>query len=85
MSNSIRKADVFPVMLTSMISIGEESGTLDDVLLKTANLYDEEADSAISKMVGMLEPLMIIIMALVVGFIVISIIMPMFGMMKTVG
>ena len=72
-------------MLTSMISIGEESGTLDDVLLKTANLYDEEADSAISKMVGMLEPLMIIIMALVVWFIVISIIMPMFGMMKTVG
>ena len=71
-------------MLTSMITIGEESGTLDDVLHKTAVLYDEESDSAVSKMVGMLEPLMIIIMALLVGSIVVSIIMPMFEMMKVV-
>ena len=71
-------------MLSSMISIGEESGTLDDVLYKTAVLYDEESDAAVAKMVGMLEPLMIIIMALVVGFVVISIIVPMFDMMKIV-
>lgn len=84
MSASIKKADIFPVMLSSMISIGEESGTLDDVLYKTAVLYDEESDAAVAKMVGMLEPLMIIIMALVVGFVVISIIVPMFDMMKIV-
>lgn len=84
LSVSIKKADIFPVMLTSMITIGEESGTLDDVLHKTAVLYDEESDSAVSKMVGMLEPLMIIIMALLVGSIVVSIIMPMFEMMKVV-
>lgn len=84
MSASIKKADIFPVMLSSMISIGEESGTLDDVLYKTAILYDEESDAAVAKMVGMLEPLMIIIMALVVGFVVISIIVPMFDMMKIV-
>ena len=84
LSASLKKADIFPVMLTSMITIGEESGTLDDVLDKTAGLYDEESDSAVAKMVGMLEPLMIIIMALIVGSIVVSIIMPMFEMMKVV-
>ena len=73
-----------PTPLLSMISIGEESGTLDEVLHKTAVFYDEESDSAISKMVSMLEPLMIIIMATVVGFIVVSIIMPIFGMMQVV-
>jgi len=58
---------------------------LEEVLQKTAVLYDEESDAAISKMVGMLEPIMIIFMAVVVGFIVISIIVPMFGMMNAVG
>jgi type IV pilus assembly protein PilC len=85
MSSSIKKADIFPVMLTSMMLIREESGTLEEVLQKTAVLYDEESDAAISKMVGMLEPIMIIFMAVVVGFIVISIIVPMFGMMNAVG
>ena len=83
-SVALKKADIFPLMLLSMISIGEESGALDDVLNKTATFYDEESDSAIAKMVGLLEPLMIIIMAVIVGFIVISIIMPMYGMMNLV-
>ncbi len=83
-SAAIKKIGIFPPMLVSMITIGEESGTLDEVLSKTATFYDEEADTAVAKMVGFLEPLMIIIMALVVGFIVISIIMPMYGMMQTV-
>lgn len=85
LSAAMKKADIFPLMLLSMISIGEESGTLDDVLNKTATFYDEEADAAVSKLVGMLEPLMIIIMALIVGFIVVSIIMPMYGMMNSIG
>ncbi|MDD4402380.1 MAG: type II secretion system F family protein, partial [Desulfitobacteriaceae bacterium] len=84
LSTSIKKADIFPILMTSMISIGEESGTLENILVKTSLLYDEESDTAISKLVGMLEPLMIIIMALVVGFIVISIIVPMFSMMSLV-
>lgn len=84
-SIAIKKAGLFPPMLVSMISIGEESGTLDDVLNKTANFYDEDADNAVTKLVGLLEPLMIIIMALIVGFIVVSIIMPMYGMMNLTG
>ncbi len=85
LSSAIRKIGEFPVMLISMITIGEESGTLDDVLNKTAAFYDEESDKAIVKMVSLLEPLMIVIMALIVGFLVVSIIMPMYGMMKLGG
>ncbi len=85
LSVAIKRANVFPAMLVSMISIGEESGTLDDVLSKTAAFYDEEADAATVKMVGLMEPLMIVVMALVIGFVVISIALPMFGMMQNVG
>ena len=67
-----------------MVNIGEESGALEEMLDKTADYYDEEMDAAISKMIGFLEPVMIIVMALVVGFIVISMILPMFDMYSTI-
>jgi len=85
LSTAVKKVAVFPLMLLSMITIGEESGTLDDVLNKTAVFYDEESDAAISKMVAMLEPLMIIVMAVIIGFIVVSIMLPMMGMMQNIG
>lgn len=84
LSSAIKKADVFPSMLFSMINIGEESGTLDTILEKTANFYDEEADAKIAKTVSMLEPIMIVIMAALVGFIVISIITPVYSMMNNI-
>lgn len=84
LSVAIKRANAFPVMLVSMISIGEESGTLDEVLSRTAAFYDEEADAATVKMVGLMEPLMIVVMAMVIGFVVISIALPMFGMMGAV-
>jgi type IV pilus assembly protein PilC len=67
-----------------MVNIGEESGAIDEVLDKTANFYDEEVETAINKMTTMLEPLMIVIMAVIVGFVVIAMILPMFDMLKTV-
>ncbi|MGI6279339.1 MAG: type II secretion system F family protein [Acutalibacteraceae bacterium] len=79
LSTAIKSINVFPIMLQSALAIGEESGTTDDVLVKTAAYYDEEANSAITKLVGLLEPIMIVLMALIVGFIVISIILPMYG------
>ena len=72
-------------MVHSMISIGEESGMLDSVLDKTASFYDEESDAAIGRMVGMLEPAMIVVMATIIGFIVISIMQPMFAMYGAIG
>lgn len=84
LSSLLKKVGVFPPMVISMVSIGEESGSLEEMLDKTADYYDEELDAAISKMISMLEPLMIIVMAVVVGFIVISMLLPMFDMLKTV-
>lgn len=85
LSAAIRKTDQFPAMIYNMISVGEESGLLDDILTKTAAFYDEESDTAISRLVGLLEPLMIVIMAIIIGFIVISIALPMFTMFGAVG
>lgn len=84
LAGPIRRMGVFPPMVDSMIRIGEESGTLDEVLSRTADFYDEEVEVAIQKMTTMLEPLMIIIMAVIIGFIVISMALPMFDMINTV-
>lgn len=67
MSKAIEKTGIFEGMFTSMIFVGEESGTLDTILSKVADYYDEEADSAITKLVGLMEPLMIIIMGIAIG------------------
>ncbi len=85
LSIAIKKTDQFPAMIYNMISVGEESGLLDDILFKTAAFFDEESDAAIGRLVGLLEPLMIIIMAVIIGFIVVSIALPMFTMFGAVG
>ncbi len=84
LSRPIKSIGYFPPMLDSMIQIGEESGALDEILDRTANFYDEEVDTAIQKMTAMLEPLMIVIMALLIGAIIIAMILPMFDMIKTI-
>jgi type IV pilus assembly protein PilC len=83
-SGSLKKVDIFDPMLISMIYIGEETGAMGKLLDKAADYFDEEADSATSQLVGILEPVIIIIMAVVVGFIIIAIMMPMYGMMQYV-
>ncbi|SKA80386.1 type II secretion system protein F (GspF) [Clostridium sp. USBA 49] len=80
----IKETGLFPPMLSSMIGIGEESGALDEILNKTADFYDEELDTAITTFTSMLEPIMIVVMGVIVGFLIISIIQPMFGMYSTI-
>lgn len=80
LSQSLRKFDIFPPMFKSMVAVGEESGQIDDLLEKTAAFYDDEADIALQKMVSMIEPLMIVLMAGIIGFIVIAMIMPIYTM-----
>lgn len=76
---------IFPVMLTQMIKIGEESGTLDQVLQKTAEFYDNEIDNTTGQLTAMIEPVIIIVLAAVVGFIIVSIILPIFQMYNSIG
>ena len=75
---SMSDSKIFPAMLYSMIKIGEETGKLDEILNKTADFYDEELDSTIQTSVSMLEPVLIVVMGIIIGFIVISIMLPMF-------
>ncbi|MFT8341825.1 MAG: type II secretion system F family protein [Clostridium beijerinckii] len=75
---SMRESGIFPEMLYSMIKIGEETGALDDILNKTADFYDEELDSIIQTSVALMEPALIVTMGLIIGFMVASIMLPMF-------
>jgi type IV pilus assembly protein PilC len=84
LATPIKKMGIFPPMVDSMIKIGEESGTLDAILERTANFYDEETEVALQKLTSLLEPVIILFMAGIIGFIVISMALPMFDMMKTV-
>ncbi len=80
LSNSLHKTQLFPNMMVTMVSVGEESGSLDDVLGKTADFYEMEADDAIQKLVSILEPVMILIMGGLIGTVILGIMMPLFGM-----
>ncbi len=84
LSTLINRIAVFPPMLVSMISIGEESGSLETMLERTSDFYDDELESSLSKMIGMIEPVMIMVMGTVVGFIVVAMMWPMMTMFKTI-
>lgn len=84
LATAIKKADIFPSMLYSMISIGQESGSLEEILNKTANFYDEEVETSIKTMTTLIEPIMIMAMGLIVGGIVSAIMLPMFKILKTI-
>lgn len=67
LSSSIQRTEIFESMFCSIIYVGEEAGALDDILEKSASYYEEESDSAIQRLVGLLQPVMIIILGLTIG------------------
>lgn len=75
---------VFPPMMISMVDVGEETGQLPDMLLKVADVYDEEVDNAVGALTSMLEPIMIVFLAVVVGGIVFAMFMPLMEIIKNV-
>ncbi|WP_338597062.1 type II secretion system F family protein [Clostridium baratii] len=81
---TIEDLNVFPQMLTQMITVGEETGTLEDILIRTSEFYDGEVEAAIEKMTTMIEPILIMVLAVVVLFIVMALLLPMFNMMDAV-
>jgi type IV pilus assembly protein PilC len=83
-SRSVRNISEFPPMIYAMIAIGEESGTLDTILDRAADFFEEEADAATAKMTAAMEPLMIVIMAIVVVFVVGACGAPIMSMMTSI-
>ena len=76
----LKKSGVFPPILIHMISVGEKSGSLEEMLMKAADAYEGDVETTISGLTSLLEPLMIVIMGVIVGFVVLSILMPMLEM-----
>jgi type IV pilus assembly protein PilC len=76
----LESSRVFPPMVVSMVDVGEQTGALPEMLLKIADNYDEEVDNAVSAMTSLLEPIMIIFLAVIVGSIVIAMFLPLIKM-----
>lgn len=75
LSGSLDQSGVFPPMAVHMIAVGEASGNLDEMLEKVSNTYDKEVEIALKQVISLIEPMMILVMALIIGFIVVSMLM----------
>jgi type IV pilus assembly protein PilC len=81
----LKACGVFPPMVTSMISVGEQTGALDEMLDKIANFYDDEVDTAVDSLTAIIEPVMIVVMGTLVGGMLIAMYLPMFKLVTLVG
>jgi type IV pilus assembly protein PilC len=83
-SAPLQKSAVFPPMVISMIAVGEQTGGLDEMLAKIADFYDTEVDTAVSALLSLMEPVMIVFLGVVVGGMVVAMYLPIFDMINAV-
>jgi type IV pilus assembly protein PilC len=83
-SAPLQRSAVFPPMVISMIAVGEQTGGLDEMLSKIADFYDEDVDAAVSNLLSLLEPIMIVFLGVIVGGMVVAMYLPIFDMMNVV-
>jgi type IV pilus assembly protein PilC len=81
----LEASGVFPPMVISMVDVGEQTGALPEMLLKIADNYDDEVDNSVAAMTSLLEPIMIVFLAVIVGSIVIAMFMPLIDLMNNIG
>jgi type IV pilus assembly protein PilC len=74
----LKDSDIFPVMVSHMVGVGEETGALDQMLSKIADFYEDQVEAAVKALSSILEPVMIVFVGAMVGFIVISMYLPLF-------
>ena len=84
-STPLFASKIFPVMVTQMIAVGEETGRLDQMLVKVSNFYDDEVDNTLKGLTSLIEPLMIVGLGLIVGFIAVSVISPIYSLVGSLG
>ncbi len=85
LSDHLGKDGIFPPMVVSMVTVGESTGALDDMLVKVSVFYEEEVDLAVKGLLSMIEPVMMVVIGGSVGFIVIAMYLPIFDMASLVG
>ena len=81
----LEASNVFPPMVISMVDVGEQTGALPEMLMKIADNYDEEVDNAVAAMTSLLEPIMIVFLAVIVGSIVIAMFLPLISLISDLG
>jgi len=81
-SDPMQSSPLFPVMVTQMVAIGEETGRLDQMLEKIADFYDAEVDNMLKGLASLVEPIMIVGLGIMVGFIAISVITPIYSLIS---
>jgi type IV pilus assembly protein PilC len=81
----LEASNVFPPMVISMVDVGEQTGALPEMLMKIADNYDDEVDNAVAAMTSLLEPIMIVFLAVIVGSIVIAMFLPLIGLIEGIG
>ena len=81
----LQASGVFPNMVISMVDVGEETGQLPEMLLKVADVYDDEVDNAVTALTSILEPIMIVFLALIVGSVVFALFLPLIRMISAMG
>jgi len=81
----LEASGAFPPMVVSMVDVGEQTGAMPEMLLKIADNYDEEVDNAVAAMTSLLEPIMIVLLAVIVGSIVIAMFLPLIAMINHIG
>jgi type IV pilus assembly protein PilC len=80
----LKASGTFPLMVVNMIDVGEETGSLDTMLNKVADIYETEVDTTVNALTSILEPFLIVGMGIIVGFLVISMFMPLFKLMTSI-
>ena len=85
LSESILGFKVFPSMLGQMVKVGEDTGSLDEMLSKIADFYEEEVDRAVDTLMSLIEPLMITLLGVLIGGIVVALYLPMFSLVQAIG
>jgi type IV pilus assembly protein PilC len=80
----LTQSQVFPKMVTHMIAVGESTGALDAMLGKIADFYEDEVDQAVASLTSLLEPMMMVFLGVVIGFIVIAMYLPIFKMASAI-
>lgn len=84
LSAAITRTEIFEPMFCSVLYVGEEAGALDSILEKTSDYYEEESDSAVQRLVGMVEPMLLIFMGLIIGLVVVGIYPALYGSMESI-
>ena len=81
----MQATDLFPNMMIQMTSIGEESGSIDGMLNKTAEFYEDEVDNAVATLSSLMEPIIMVVLGSIIGVILVAMYLPIFNLGNVVG